>query len=214
MKLNKSAQSYYYANEGAHGRSPAYLERMNALLDGRPVTYTEFDAHDDQSAIIGRRIAVTFPSQKCVVCVPWLSARFSSPSVVMCRWYLGRVNAFDAATGKHLVKFDDGEEKWYGLHSGKVNYKFVKETTVLSPWYPPTAVDEAPFIVTVPGVRAEGEVLPDDDQPLDDDQQVNQDDYNQDQDDEEQKMQDGNEYSRVGDQDFSDEAIDSDDDLR
>lgn len=125
------------------------------------------------------------------------------------------MNAFDADKGQHLVKFDDGEEKWYNLHSGKLTYKFVKEATVLSPWYPPTAVDEAPFMVTVPGVRAAGEILPDDedDQPQDD-QQVNQDGYNQDE-DEEQKMQDGNnDYLRVGDQDFSDEAIDSDDDVR
>jgi hypothetical protein len=75
MKLNKSAQSYYYANEGAHSRSPAYLERMTALLDGRPVTYSDFDAHDDQTAIIGRRIAVVFPSQKYVWFLPLVVAR-------------------------------------------------------------------------------------------------------------------------------------------
>lgn len=66
MRLNKVAQSYYYANEGVLTRSPAFAERMAALLDGRNVNYSEFDAKDDQTAVLNRRIAVLFPSHKCV----------------------------------------------------------------------------------------------------------------------------------------------------
>lgn len=125
---------------------------------------------------------------------------------------MGRLKEFDPADGKHKVKFDDGEEKWYNLHSAKTTYKFVKDSTVLSPWYPPSSVDEAPYFVAVPGVNADGAVAvePMDadqpDQPADDEQ-----DYPDDQ-------QDGNnnQYAPVHDDQgqFSDgDTMSSEDDI-
>lgn len=45
-------------------RTPATTERFAALLDGRNVAYSGFDQFDDQNDVIGRRVAVMYPSQK------------------------------------------------------------------------------------------------------------------------------------------------------
>jgi len=130
MKLNKVQQTYFGAGAEPTLRTPALTERMAALLDGRAVTYADFDPLDDQDSIVGKRIAILLATHK---------------------WYLGRVDLYDPTTGKHVVRFDDKDVVAYNLH-GKTVYKFVREGIQLNPWYAPPATDEAPFTVVVPAV--------------------------------------------------------------
>lgn len=69
MKLNKPHAPYVYAtgNAGYDAlavRSPAVADRCLALLDGRSAVFTDFDSLDDQLAVIGKRIAVMYPSTR------------------------------------------------------------------------------------------------------------------------------------------------------
>jgi len=131
IKLNKATTTYVYSQAEGPVRTPALVERLAALLRGLTVSFTDLDPLDDPLAIIGKRIAVEYPSR---------------------RWYAGRVELYDPASGKHKVKFDDNDEVQYDLMNKGVTYKFVKETIVLNSAYPPLATDEVPFTVIVPGV--------------------------------------------------------------
>ncbi len=64
VRLNKVATAYSYQAESGPVRTPATTERFAALLDGRDVTFAGFDQFDDQKDVIGRRVALMYPSQK------------------------------------------------------------------------------------------------------------------------------------------------------
>lgn len=69
MRLNKPTrvQSYQAITYEQTARSPQYADRLQALLDGRDVTYYGFDKNDDQASVVGARVAVMWVSQhQCV----------------------------------------------------------------------------------------------------------------------------------------------------
>ena len=72
------------------------------------------------------------------------------------RWYLGTVLSYNEATKKHTIDFE-GTEREIDVHSERFQFKFVRQTaTLLTSYSPPSAADELPPRVTVPGVAPDG----------------------------------------------------------
>ena len=100
---------------GKRAKDPAELVKvLDAMGDGAQnatqisdtlaETSFAYDSDDDGSEVVGRRLAVRWSNRK---------------------WYEATVERFDSISGRHTLRYDDGDSKKYVL-SQKANWRFLK----------------------------------------------------------------------------------------
>jgi hypothetical protein len=67
---------------------------IGLLLRGLPVVPDGYDSDEDPQSLLGRRLRMLWARNK---------------------WYVGRVLDWNAVRKEHVVRYEDGDQKWYDL---------------------------------------------------------------------------------------------------
>ncbi len=85
-------------SDGAEDAQTRVEQIDSEQMVGKQTTAKQTTGH----AVVGRRLSVWWPGDK--------------------QSYCGTVTEFNAATGRHFVVYEDGEERWHSLHKQRVEW--------------------------------------------------------------------------------------------